>query len=112
MLFRSWARAIGLRHAAVDPGALAADTNALREKVLQYTGLSHHVSCTCKMGPSNDPLAVLDEHCRLRGLEGLRVVDASSFPTIVRAGMFLPVMMLAEKVAATMRSATPRAVHP
>ncbi|MCZ4315544.1 GMC family oxidoreductase N-terminal domain-containing protein [Comamonadaceae bacterium G21597-S1] len=106
-----WARAIGLRHASIDPAALAGDATALRARVLQHTGLSHHVSCTCKMGPASDPMAVLDEHCRVRGLQGLRVVDASSFPSIVRAGMMLPVMMLAEKVADTMGSGPPQATR-
>ncbi|MCW5641134.1 MAG: GMC family oxidoreductase N-terminal domain-containing protein [Rhodoferax sp.] len=106
-----WARAIGLRDAAIDPAALARDPTALTERVLQHTGLSHHVSCTCKMGRANDPMAVLDEQCRVRGVQGLRVVDASSFPSIVRAGMALPVMMLAEKVADMMCSAKPQATR-
>lgn len=39
-----------------------------------------HASCTCKMGKESDEMAVLDERCRVRGVQGLRVVDASSFP--------------------------------
>ncbi len=44
-------------------------------------------------------MAVLDPSCRVRGVDGLRVVDASAFPLIVRAGMYLPVMMLVERAA-------------
>lgn len=39
-----------------------------------------HASCTCKMGKESDEMAVLDERCRVRGVQGLRVVDVSSFP--------------------------------
>lgn len=39
-----------------------------------------HASCTCKMGKESDEMAVLDERCRVRDVQGLRVVDASSFP--------------------------------
>jgi choline dehydrogenase len=51
------------------------------------------------MGPDNDPLAVLDERCRVRGVAGLRVVDASVFPTIPSANTSLPVIMVAERVS-------------
>jgi len=41
-----------------------------------------HPACTCKMGPDNDNMAVLDHHARVRGVSGLRVVDASSLPIL------------------------------
>ena len=43
----------------------------------------HHSSGTCKMGPASDPMAVVDQHCRVHGLEGIRVVDASVMPDVV-----------------------------
>ena len=60
-------------------------------------GTAMHPTSTCAMG--NGPDAVLDEACRVRGLEGLRVVDASSMPTIVGGNTNAPVIMVAEKVA-------------
>lgn len=58
---------------------------------------AHHVSSTCKMGPSNDPLAVVDQYCRVHGLEGLRIVDASIMPDTVRANLNLTVIAMAER---------------
>ena len=57
-----------------------------------------HVSGTCRMGSPQDPEAVVDSNCRVIGLSGLRVVDASIFPTLMAAGTNLPVIMAAEKV--------------
>ena len=51
------------------------------------------------MGASNDPGAVLDETLRVRGVEGLRVVDASAFPDQISGNTNAPVIMLAEKAA-------------
>ena len=59
----------------------------------------HHVSATCKMGPSSDPLAVVDQYCRVHGLEGLRVVDASIQPRIVRALTNATSIMIGERAA-------------
>ena len=58
------------------------------------------------MGPPNDAMAVLDQHCRLRGVEQLRVVDASVMPTIPRASINLTCIMIAEHVADWMRQET------
>ena len=60
---------------------------------------AHHVSSTCKMGPSNDPLAVVDQHGKVYGVDGLRVVDASIMPDTVRANLNLTVMAMAERAA-------------
>ncbi|MCM5570452.1 GMC family oxidoreductase N-terminal domain-containing protein [Burkholderiaceae bacterium FT117] len=100
-------RRFGLGASIVDVVELANDEAALRQVVRRHTGLSHHVSCTCRMGRAENPMAVLDEACRVRGVEGLRVVDASSFPVIVRAGMYLPVMMVAERAADLIRDSSP-----
>ena len=60
---------------------------------------AHHISSTCKMGPSSDPLAVCDQFGRVYGLDGLRIVDASIMPDTVRANLNVTVMTMAEKVA-------------
>jgi 5-(hydroxymethyl)furfural/furfural oxidase len=78
---------------------LLGDDDALEEFVRRAAVGVWHASCSCRMGPDNDPLAVLDERCRVRGVAGLRVVDASVFPTIPSANTSLPVIMVAERVS-------------
>jgi choline dehydrogenase len=51
------------------------------------------------MGRASDPHAVVDSRCRVHGVGGLRVVDGSVMPTIVRANTNLPITMIAEKAA-------------
>ena len=51
------------------------------------------------MGPADDPMAVIDQHCRLHGVENLRVADASIMPTIPRANINLTCIMIGERVA-------------
>ncbi len=60
-----------------------------------------HASCTCRMGAADDPMAVTDNAGRVRGVEGLRVTDASIFPVVPCANTNFPVLMTAEKVADT-----------
>ena len=60
---------------------------------------THHLSGTCKMGPSSDPLAVVDQTGRVHGLEGLRVADASLMPDCIRANTNATCMMIGERVA-------------
>jgi len=65
-----------------------------------------HASCTCRMGADDDPMAVTDPAGRVRGLEGLRVVDASIFPVVPCANTNFPVLMAAEKMADLILSGT------
>ena len=51
------------------------------------------------MGPANDPNAVVDTECQVHGLKGLRVVDASVFPTVPYGNINAPTIMVAEKAA-------------
>ena len=72
---------------------------ALDEWLLRNVGQGYHSAGTCKMGPESDPMAVVDQFCRVRGLEGLRVVDASVMPDVIRANTNTTTIMVAERVA-------------
>ena len=60
---------------------------------------SQHISCTCKMGPSTDPMAVVDQYGSVHGVEGLRVVDASIMPDCIRANTNVTTMMIGERIS-------------
>ena len=60
------------------------------------------------MGPSSDPLAVVDPTGKVHGLDGLYVCDASIFPTLMRANTNLPAAMVAEHMAAGIGEDSPR----
>ena len=77
---------------------LASD-EALDSWLLRDVSTAQHISGTCKMGPASDPLAVVDQYCRVHGLEGLRVVDASVMPDVIRANTNATTIMIAERVA-------------
>jgi 5-(hydroxymethyl)furfural/furfural oxidase len=63
-----------------------------------------HASCTCRMGADDDPMAVTDNQGRVRGVSGLRVVDASLFPCVPCANTNFPTLMTAEKISDTILS--------
>lgn len=65
--------------------------------IRQYTMTIYHLSCTAKMGPASDPMAVVDPQLRVYGVEGLRVIDASIMPTVSNGNINAPVIMIAEK---------------
>ena len=65
----------------------------------RWVGTGHHISCTAKMGPSSDPMAVVDQYGKVYGAEGLRVVDASIMPECVRANINVTVLMIGERIA-------------
>jgi choline dehydrogenase len=65
----------------------------------QTVGTARHVSGTCKMGPVSDPMTVVDQHCQVKGIVGLWVVDASIMPRVPRSGgAHATVLMIAERV--------------
>jgi 5-(hydroxymethyl)furfural/furfural oxidase len=76
-----------------------ADDEALEAFVRKATIGVWHASCSCRMGAEGDPMAVTDPEGRVRGLAGLRVVDASIFPLVPCANTNFPTLMTAEKIA-------------
>jgi choline dehydrogenase len=75
----------------------------LRELVPAHADTTYHPSSTCRMGPADDPMAVVDRSGRVHGVRGLRVVDASVFPTSPRANIHATVVAVAEKLADSLR---------
>lgn len=78
---------------------LVADEEALRTFIRETTAGTWHVSSSCRMGALDDPMAVVDPKARVRGIDGLRVCDASIFPVTPCANTSLPVMMVAQKIS-------------
>jgi choline dehydrogenase len=79
------------------------DAEGLRAHLRQHSQTLYHPTSTCAMGA--DETAVLDPQLRVRGVEGLRVADASAFPTVPRGNTNAPVIMLAEKATDLLRGA-------
>jgi choline dehydrogenase len=75
------------------------DTAALPAWIGARAGTTFHPSSTCRMGPASDPLAVVDHEAKVHGVAGLRIVDASLFPTGPRANIHFTIVAVAEKIA-------------
>jgi 4-pyridoxate dehydrogenase len=83
----------------IGPGAQATHDSQLEAYTRQTAVTAHHPAGTCKMGVDGDPTAVVDDELRVRGVERLRVVDASVFPDLVGGNINAPVIMIAERAA-------------
>ncbi|HYE44821.1 MAG TPA: GMC family oxidoreductase N-terminal domain-containing protein [Caulobacter sp.] len=81
------------------PGPELTTDEELLAGAAQIASTIFHPVGTAAMGPDDDPMAVLDARMRLRGLDGLRVIDASAMPRIVSGNTNSPVLMMAEKGA-------------
>jgi 4-pyridoxate dehydrogenase len=102
VMFRELARRSELKPFVareIGPGAQVADDAQLEAYTRQTAVTAHHPAGTCKMGVDGDPMAVVDDRLRVRGIEGLRVVDASVFPDLVGGNINAPVIMIAERAA-------------
>jgi choline dehydrogenase len=80
------------------PGAQAQSEEQLKA-FIRREAWGHHASCTCPIGADNDPNAVLDGNFKVRGVSGLRVVDASAFAKIPGFYIAASVFMISEKAA-------------
>jgi choline dehydrogenase len=94
---------VGATRQILDQETVASDS-ALIEFIRNNCSTLFHPVGTLKMGPANDSMAVVDQYCRVRGVEGLRVVDASVMPNIVRAPTNLTCIMIGERVVDWMRT--------
>jgi choline dehydrogenase-like flavoprotein len=96
-----------LMGSAIAPGRLLADAQthkpATDEEILAATGAMFHPASTCRIGAAEHREAVVDPECRVYGVEGLRVADASVMPCIVSANTNIPTIMIGERVAEFMR---------
>jgi choline dehydrogenase len=91
------------RAAEFQPGAEVKTDAEIEQWVRAKCETIYHPVGTCKMGLASDPMAVVDNRCRVHGLVGLRVVDASVMPTLVGGNTNAPTIMIAERVAGFMQ---------
>ena len=89
----------------ISEGRIAPDDDTLTSDddldawIRQTLGSSRHVSGTCRIGPDGDALAVTDQQCRVRGVDGLWVADSSIMPQVTRANTNATAIMIGERVA-------------
>jgi choline dehydrogenase-like flavoprotein len=77
----------------------AQDPAQIESFLRDHSDTEYHPVGTCKMGPAQDPMAVVDAELRVHGLQGLRVIDASVMPNLVSGNTNAPTIMIAEKGA-------------
>ena len=85
--------------AEIKPGAGVQTDAELDAFLKEHVESAYHPCGTCRMGRRDDPLAVVDEECRVIGVEGLRVADSSIFPQVTNGNLNGPSIMTGEKAA-------------
>ncbi len=91
----------GLRLEELDPGTSTRTDMDIAAYIRATAQTAYHLSCTCRMG--TDAMAVTDPYTKVRGIEHLRIVDASIMPSIPSGNLNAPVMMMAERAADLIR---------
>jgi choline dehydrogenase len=95
------------RGAELSPGPAVATDAEIDAHIRRKAESAYHPSCSCRMGADDDLLAVVDGSLRVRGTEGLRVVDASVMPNVVSGNLNAPTIMIGEKAADIILGKTP-----
>jgi choline dehydrogenase len=91
----------------IQPGEDVRSDAAIDAWVRANAESAYHPSCTCKIGGDDDVMAVLDSACRVRGIDHLRVVDSSVFPSITNGNLNAPTIMVAERAADLIKGVEP-----
>lgn len=89
----------------IQPGEVCVEDADIDAWIRANAESAYHPSCSCKMGAADNPMAVVDNECRVIGAEALRVVDSSIFPTITNGNLNGPTIMTAERAADIIRGA-------
>ena len=84
--------------AEMSPGLNIDSDDEMIADIRQHSSTVYHPTSTCMMGPDAKK-AVVDSHCRVYGTQGLRVIDASIFPTVTSGNTNAPTIMVAEKAS-------------
>ncbi|MDA9154824.1 GMC family oxidoreductase N-terminal domain-containing protein [Planktomarina temperata] len=98
-----------LKGVEIFPGAQCQSEAELDAKLNSHTSSQWHLSCTARMGPETDRLAVVNSDAKVHGVSGLRVVDASIMPFVTNGNTNAPTIMLAEKLSDTISGLAPLA---
>ncbi|MGI4877662.1 MAG: GMC family oxidoreductase [Janthinobacterium lividum] len=88
----------------IEPGAAVQSDAEIEAALRASVNTAYHPTGTCRMGAEDDPMAVLDSRLRVRGIAGLRVVDASSMPSIISGNTSAATMMIGERAAGFIRA--------
>ena len=97
------------RGAEIQPGSHATSDDAIDAFIRAHAESAYHPCGTCRMGRADDPQAVVDNECRVIGVENLRVADSSIFPRITNGNLNAPSIMVGEKAADHILGRTPLA---
>ncbi|MFT5505145.1 MAG: choline dehydrogenase [Gammaproteobacteria bacterium] len=95
------------RKKEISPGEQVNSDDEIDAWVRETVETAYHPTCTCKIGADDDPMAVVDVKCKVMGIESLRIVDSSIFPTVPNGNTNAATIMVGEKAADIIRGKKP-----